>query len=692
MSLDAAAITIHVSPSGNANGDGSLATPVGSVSQAYAMAVLSGGFVKISIAPGTFGESNTLTLDNPNSVLVGSGPDVTEFTTPILVATNCAIESLALQGDVSTADGARGYLFNVRLPAATCTTNCSGVWREDTMSADEMRIRHLAEPEQAGDAVTLAYAQGLTNSLMVVSDNRYYKVGSPISGSLVFSDTGESNTLDNMSLQQVGSVAILWYPAGGSFVVKERYSGGGGDRFIVQDGEISAKRMLDMNGNWVVNVADPIGGSDVATRRYVDAQDDDIRSHDSAMIISNTAALFSHPFFSSCSPAAAAYADGADWSDADGCLQSNDDSAAGIYNNYTYSSMLCATGFSFNIPDCATILGIEVRTISGVQADDAWYVVTERLVNDGAEISHDYNHCFTGGTGTNDNVVGSSEDTWDVAPTPQMVNLPGFGIGMYLMANAKTVLVDYVEMTVHYSITLTNFVSKSGDAMSGPLYLSGDPTEDFQAASKGYVDSSINSIAVGVSSVGADAPLSSSGGSTPTISIDDNAIGTAKIADGAITSNKLASNVNALYVGKAGDTMTGTLSVPALKVTGADDWHVGTEEAPVNIVMMNEDGVIQSVYDLNFQAGSGGSMIQFKSPVKFEGGIEGAFVAGRTNDVVTSDSGCTVSVPSCTPSSTVLITPASSTVPWPYWVECTNGSFTVKSTGNSAWSFNYLVR
>ncbi len=187
--------------------------------------------------------------------------------------------------------------------------------------------------------------------------------------------------------------------------------------------------------------------------------------------------------------------------------------------------------------------------------------------------------------------------------------------------------------------TVSNqFVLKSGDTMAGYLTLTNVyPTADAHAASKLYVDACA-----------------------------------------------------AQRVSRAGDSMTGPLNVPMLYVTGTNNWCVGTQTNPVDIVMMSPSGQIRGKTDLNLCADSG--EILFNSPVKFNAGIDGAFMAGKTNGVVTSGSGCTVSVPSCTESSTVLITPASSTVPWPYWVECTNGSFTVKSTGNSAWSFNYLVR
>jgi hypothetical protein len=216
----------------------------------------------------------------------------------------------------------------------------------------------------------------------------------------------------------------------------------------------------------------------------------------------------------------------------------------------------------------------------------------------------------------------------------------------------------------------------------------------------------------------------------------------AAITDGSITSNKLHATVDARYVNAAGDTMddslavignisaTGTISAsmiaassaafnslassltvngaltvtgsiaalgaitaPSLTITGTTNWYVGNNSypsVPVHLVMVSDGGELQSLYDLRLRAANG--EIQFKSPVKFDAGINEAGRAGRTNNATTSGSGCTITVPSCTPNSVVLITPTTNTAPANFWVEAVSNSFTVKSTDTNIWSFNYLVR
>jgi len=121
--------------------------------------------------------------------------------------------------------------------------------------------------------------------------------------------------------------------------------------------------------------------------------------------------------------------------------------------------------------------------------------------------------------------------------------------------------------------------------MTGPLYLSGAPTETNMAATRSYVDSSIGSITVGVTSVTATSPLSSSGGTTPTISLsgqvpdttiaDDLTISSSGSVDGgAVKSGTIADARIDLAIArtnealmKAGGTMTGILNMGGNVIT-----------------------------------------------------------------------------------------------------------------------------
>ena len=78
--------------------------------------------------------------------------------------------------------------------------------------------------------------------------------------------------------------------------------------------------------------------------------------------------------------------------------------------------------------------------------------------------------------------------------------------------------------------TLANVVQKSGDTMTGPLILSGDPAALLGAATKQYVD---NAVAIG---------LTIPDGSITTPKLANLAVQTGKIADLAVTTIKIANN------------------------------------------------------------------------------------------------------------------------------------------------------
>jgi hypothetical protein len=78
--------------------------------------------------------------------------------------------------------------------------------------------------------------------------------------------------------------------------------------------------------------------------------------------------------------------------------------------------------------------------------------------------------------------------------------------------------------------TLADVVQKSGDTMTGPLILSGDPVVALGAATKQYVD---NAVAIG---------LTIPDGSITTPKLANLAVTTGKLADGSVTTIKLATN------------------------------------------------------------------------------------------------------------------------------------------------------
>lgn len=78
--------------------------------------------------------------------------------------------------------------------------------------------------------------------------------------------------------------------------------------------------------------------------------------------------------------------------------------------------------------------------------------------------------------------------------------------------------------------TLADVVQKSGDTMTGPLVLSGDPVVALGAATKQYVD---NAVAIG---------LTIPDGSITTPKLANLAVDSTKLADGSVTTIKLATN------------------------------------------------------------------------------------------------------------------------------------------------------
>jgi hypothetical protein len=78
--------------------------------------------------------------------------------------------------------------------------------------------------------------------------------------------------------------------------------------------------------------------------------------------------------------------------------------------------------------------------------------------------------------------------------------------------------------------TLADAVQKSGDTMTGPLILSGDPVAPLGASTKQYVD---NAVSIG---------LTIPDGSITTPKLANLAVDTGKIADGSVTTIKLATN------------------------------------------------------------------------------------------------------------------------------------------------------
>ena len=115
---------------------------------------------------------------------------------------------------------------------------------------------------------------------------------------------------------------------------------------------------------------------------------------------------------------------------------------------------------------------------------------------------------------------------------------------------------------------LTQYVLKAGDTMTGPLVLSGAPSQALHAATKSYVDAG-DALALPKAGGTMTGALTLSG--TPTQAL--------QAATKAYVDSAVSGSVGANYVLKAGDTMTGALTLsgaPTLALQAATKAYVDT--------------------------------------------------------------------------------------------------------------------
>jgi hypothetical protein len=126
--------------------------------------------------------------------------------------------------------------------------------------------------------------------------------------------------------------------------------------------------------------------------------------------------------------------------------------------------------------------------------------------------------------------------------------------------------------------TLADAVQKSGDTMTGPLILSGDPVALLGASTKQYVD---NAVSIG---------LTIPDGSITTPKLANLAVDTGKIADGSVTTIKLATN--AVDNSKIQDLSISTNKIADNQITAA---KLGTNEKNQIVkAWVNFDGSLAS--------------------------------------------------------------------------------------------------
>ena len=165
---------------------------------------------------------------------------------------------------------------------------------------------------------------------------------------------------------------------------------------------------------------------------------------------------------------------GGNWYDTDDARTDNGYYAYAYVSGNSYSNYLRITNFGFNIPDDATIKGIIVsikRYSTGVSNNNRIRDNILRLRNQDGNITGDNKASSSIWPTANETVnYGGSEDLWGASWSPSQINDIDFGVylSVYNTNNyySRTAYVDYISITVHYSINavLYWYTSSAGGA------------------------------------------------------------------------------------------------------------------------------------------------------------------------------------------------------------------------------------
>lgn len=142
------------------------------------------------------------------------------------------------------------------------------------------------------------------------------------------------------------------------------------------------------------------------------------------------------------------------WTSPSNILTSNDTRASAALTAGQTTQRLLATGFNFNIPSDATIVGITAeveRSASlGSHIIDQSIILLKNLSFVGNNSGSGSFWPTTDAYAT----YGGSSDLWGTTWTPQEVNASGFGLLVRAACGtAATAMVDHVRMTITYSLT-----------------------------------------------------------------------------------------------------------------------------------------------------------------------------------------------------------------------------------------------
>lgn len=152
----------YVSSGGSDSGDGSITNPFATVGVAYSAACSTGAQAVVQVLPGTYYESNVLTLAGVDVLIKGSGPEQTLLQADLYVsgyvpitnpAAGAALADIEIGGAVS--NDACMLLSNAKLSGEVAGGGMLiGQWRD---AADQVFVRGLGTPDDGRDAASMAW-------------------------------------------------------------------------------------------------------------------------------------------------------------------------------------------------------------------------------------------------------------------------------------------------------------------------------------------------------------------------------------------------------------------------------------------------------------------------------------------------------------------------------------------------------
>jgi hypothetical protein len=135
-------------------------------------------------------------------------------------------------------------------------------------------------------------------------------------------------------------------------------------------------------------------------------------------------------------------------------ITANDNNVASC-NAAASSQYLVASNFSFTVPATATIKGITVK-IGAAESSAGSETLNAQLQNESGTLFGSSKTVSLSGTGETVYTYGSASDLWSATLTPTIVNDVDFGVRFWY-TTAHNVTVDYVTVSVEYSVGTTNF-------------------------------------------------------------------------------------------------------------------------------------------------------------------------------------------------------------------------------------------